>query len=237
MIDGTIRCMQRSSAGQTAAMPDDPASVIGYGRRRGRAIRWSTSARPGDSRGTVLVVGGAGYVGNVLVRRLLAAGNTASGFSTGSIFEPRSGHRPAARASAILTRAWRHAGPGGARERPRGSHRRRAAGRAGRRPDHQDLSRVLQLDQPRRMDRGHRGARRAGDRPFVFTSTCSNYGWRNQRRSRHGGSELSPVSLYAEQKVEIERRILAAAAAGVDYAPTVLRIATAYGLSPRMRST
>ena len=69
----------------------------------------------------------------------------------------------------------------------------------------------------------------------MFTSTCSNYGLRSSDDLATEESELSPVSLYAEHKVEIERRILEAAQAGVDYTPTVLRISTAYGLSPRMR--
>jgi len=69
---------------------------------------------------------------------------------------------------------------------------------------------------------------------FVFTSTCSNYGLRATDEMATEEADLSPVSLYAEQKVEIEKRILGVADS-VDYTPTVLRIATAYGLSPRMR--
>lgn len=70
---------------------------------------------------------------------------------------------------------------------------------------------------------------------FVFTSTCSNYGLRTSDEPATEESELAPLSLYAEHKVEMERRILAEAERGVPYVPTVLRISTAYGLSPRMR--
>lgn len=70
---------------------------------------------------------------------------------------------------------------------------------------------------------------------FVFTSTCSNYGLRSSDEPATEESETAPVSLYAEHKVELEKRILTAAERGVDYTPTVLRISTAYGLSPRMR--
>jgi nucleoside-diphosphate-sugar epimerase len=70
---------------------------------------------------------------------------------------------------------------------------------------------------------------------FVFTSTCSNYGLRTSDDPATEESELAPLSLYAEHKVEMERRILAEADRGIDYVPTVLRISTAYGLSPRMR--
>ncbi len=78
-------------------------------------------------------------------------------------------------------------------------------------------------------------SRRAGVGRFVFASTCSNYG----RTADPGayvdeGSELHPVSLYAETKVEVEQSLLAHPA-GAHPAVTVLRLATVYGLSPRMR--
>jgi nucleoside-diphosphate-sugar epimerase len=69
---------------------------------------------------------------------------------------------------------------------------------------------------------------------LVFTSTCSNYGLRTTDDLATEESDLAPLSLYAEHKVEIEKRILARAKSA-DYTPTVLRISTAYGLSPRMR--
>jgi nucleoside-diphosphate-sugar epimerase len=69
---------------------------------------------------------------------------------------------------------------------------------------------------------------------FVFTSTCSNYGLRESFEPATEESELSPVSLYAETKVEFEQHILANAGS-VDFCPTVLRISTAYGISQRMR--
>src|SRR5439155_16136588 len=47
------------------------------------------------------------------------------------------------------------------------------------------------------------------------------------------GDELHPLSLYAETKVEMERELLGAT--GVPFSPTVLRVATAYGIAPRMR--
>lgn len=45
--------------------------------------------------------------------------------------------------------------------------------------------------------------------------------------------ELNPVSLYAETKVDIERRLLLNP--GLPLTTTVLRFATLYGVSPRMR--
>jgi nucleoside-diphosphate-sugar epimerase len=69
---------------------------------------------------------------------------------------------------------------------------------------------------------------------FVFASTCSNYG-RMGDPEEHvtEKTELRPLSLYAETKVAVELELLAAANGGA--AVTVLRFATLFGLSPRMR--
>lgn len=66
---------------------------------------------------------------------------------------------------------------------------------------------------------------------FVFGSTCSNYG-----SSADMVNEETPVhslSLYSETKVNSESRILSSKSN--DFEPCVLRFATAFGLSPRMR--
>ena len=74
-----------------------------------------------------------------------------------------------------------------------------------------------------------------GVKNFIFSSTCSNYG---KMKDGNGyvdeTSELSPVSLYAETKVAVEKYLLDPANSG-ELIPTVLRFATAYGVSPRMR--
>jgi nucleoside-diphosphate-sugar epimerase len=69
---------------------------------------------------------------------------------------------------------------------------------------------------------------------FIFASTCSNYG-RMSDASRYVDetSELKPVSLYAETKVAVERAMLESPAGSMS--KTVLRFATVYGVSPRMR--
>ncbi|MFO0760801.1 MAG: NAD(P)-dependent oxidoreductase [Byssovorax sp.] len=77
-------------------------------------------------------------------------------------------------------------------------------------------------------------ARAAGVRRFVFASTCSNYG--KMEQTAEPATEayaLRPVSLYAETKVAVERHLLAQP--GPLPTVTLLRFATLYGLSPRMR--
>ncbi len=69
---------------------------------------------------------------------------------------------------------------------------------------------------------------------FVFFSTCSNYGLRADGEAALETSALNPQSLYAETKVATEGHVLARADQA-DFHATVLRVATAYGLSRRMR--
>ena len=69
---------------------------------------------------------------------------------------------------------------------------------------------------------------------FIFLSTCSNYGLREDDSLATEESELKPLSIYANNKVAIEKHIL-----GIhdklSYCPTILRCATAFGDSYRMR--
>jgi nucleoside-diphosphate-sugar epimerase len=79
-----------------------------------------------------------------------------------------------------------------------------------------------------------REAATAGVGRFVFASTCSNYGrMRDPTVPIDENGALQPVSLYAEQKVEVERALLGAASG--DMLVTCLRFATLYGVAPRMR--
>lgn len=76
-------------------------------------------------------------------------------------------------------------------------------------------------------------SQKAGVGRFLFASTCSNYGkMADPTAYVTETSELRPVSLYAETKVQVEQALLGAQN-GI--APTVLRFATIFGPSPRMR--
>ncbi|WP_276255732.1 NAD-dependent epimerase/dehydratase family protein [Halomontanus rarus] len=68
---------------------------------------------------------------------------------------------------------------------------------------------------------------------FLFASTCSVYGRDENDGLLTETSVLNPVSLYAQTKIESERALLEMADA--NFSPTILRMATIYGLSPRMR--
>ncbi len=69
---------------------------------------------------------------------------------------------------------------------------------------------------------------------FIFASTCSVYG-KNYLTGQKlvEDSPLNPLSLYAETKIKCEQSILETA--DENFSPTILRMATLYGHSPLMR--
>jgi nucleoside-diphosphate-sugar epimerase len=77
-------------------------------------------------------------------------------------------------------------------------------------------------------------ARELGLKRLLFASTCSNYGRMSDPTVPvDETATLAPVSLYAEQKVMVERELLSLPVGGPQ--PTCLRFATVYGVAPRMR--
>lgn len=68
----------------------------------------------------------------------------------------------------------------------------------------------------------------------LFISTCSNYGEIPTDSLADEEFELKPLSLYAKSKVAMELELLGMKDSA-DYCGTVLRFATAFGLSGRMR--
>lgn len=93
-----------------------------------------------------------------------------------------------------------------------------------------DLTRAINGDASRRL---FQLADEAGVDRFVFASTCSNYGkMADPSAYVDEESELAPVSLYAETKVDYERYLLEA---DTSCTPVVLRFSTVFGLSPRPR--
>jgi len=74
-------------------------------------------------------------------------------------------------------------------------------------------------------------ARGFGIQRFIFASTCSVYGASDQLLDER--SALNPVSLYARTKIDSERVLLDLN--DDRFAPVILRFATVYGLSPRPR--
>jgi len=74
-------------------------------------------------------------------------------------------------------------------------------------------------------------SKKSGVERFIFASTCSNYG--SSETIVDENSPVSPLSLYSECKVNSEKFLLSEKSNLFE--PCVLRFATAHGLSPRMR--
>ena len=72
--------------------------------------------------------------------------------------------------------------------------------------------------------------RQQGVRGFFFFSTCSNYGIADDLATE--ATALNPLSLYAETKVDIERHLMDEVH---DMDWIIGRLSTVYGTSPRMR--
>jgi nucleoside-diphosphate-sugar epimerase len=95
-----------------------------------------------------------------------------------------------------------------------------------------DLTRATNLDASIAL---YTHAEQYGVGRFIFSSTCSNYGkMKDPSVFVTEGSELAPVSLYAETKVAFEKYLLSQPVSN-RCKPVCLRFSTVYGLSPRPR--
>ncbi len=74
-------------------------------------------------------------------------------------------------------------------------------------------------------------SKKLGVKRFIFASTCSNYGSASTVVDEN--SPIQPLSLYSKTKVNSENFVLNSKDS--NFEPCVLRFATAHGLSPRMR--
>jgi nucleoside-diphosphate-sugar epimerase len=180
-----------------------------------------------------LVTGGAGYVGSVVVDELLARGRSVRvldsllhgsvpsllqvwgkdrfQFVRGDVRDPISRNHALEEVDSVIHLAAIVGDPACARD--------------------PDLARAVNLEATRALldDVGAAGVQR-----LLFASTCSNYG-KMADSSVYATEEfeLQPVSLYAETKVEAELEVLRRSEDSL--VTSCLRLATVYGVSPRMR--
>ena len=182
---------------------------------------------------TILVTGGAGYIGSVLTRQFLEKGFTVRvldslmyggepivdlfnypnfQFIKGDVRTEADVRRAVEGIDCIAHLAAIVGDPACAQD--------------------QDLTRTTNLDGSRLL---YQLANEAGVQKFVFASTCSNYGkMENPDEYANEDSKLAPVSLYAETKVATEQFLLSQPKSNA-CKPTCLRFSTVYGLSLRPR--
>lgn len=177
----------------------------------------------------VLVVGGAGYIGSMLCRKLLARGYRVRLFDSfvygDAAVRDLFGH-PRFEVSVGDCRNIQNvvAAMNGA-----GSvvHLAAIVGDPACEQDRRAASEInyAATRMMTEIARGH------GVRRFVFASSCSVYGETEELVDEH--SALHPISLYAQTKVDSERALLAARTE--TFEPVVLRLATVFGNSFRPR--
>jgi nucleoside-diphosphate-sugar epimerase len=177
----------------------------------------------------VLVTGHQGYLGSVLLPRLLAAGHDVTGLDVGFFADCALGPVPEAvptlrldlrdvtladlddvRPEAIIHLAALCNDPLG------------------------NLDPALTYDINHKATlRLAEAARASGASRFLFASSCSLYGASDTEAPLDESAGFAPVTPYGESKILAEQSL--GALASDDFSPVFLRNATAYGFSPRLR--
>jgi nucleoside-diphosphate-sugar epimerase len=178
-----------------------------------------------------LVLGGAGYIGSVLTRQLLDDGGTVTvldnlRFGDDSLRELNGHERFELCVGDICDQATLD------RVMPGHDAVILLAAIVGEPACNREPELALQVNETG-AKMSLQAAQRHGVERFVFASTCSNYGVQAPDEMVDESAPLQPISTYAKSKVTAERDILAAASDS--FFPTVLRLSTAFGVSPRMR--
>lgn len=193
------------------------------------AMKRPGAAQSASDDGTVLVTGGAGYIGSLLVRRLLNLGyhvrvldrlmygdaairdlygHARLDLVVGDFRDRAVVERCVAGVDAVLHLGAIVGDPACA--------------------INEDFTIRTNFDATRLIAEA---CKRHGVRRMIFASTCSVYGASDALLDE--SSALNPVSLYANTKIAAERVLLGMHDA--TFAPVILRFGTAYGLAPRPR--
>jgi nucleoside-diphosphate-sugar epimerase len=195
--------------------------------------KWATKAgalaRRSSSQGTVLILGGAGYIGSCLVRKLLAAGRRVrvldsliyGDYSLHDVFE-----HPNLQVTVGDCRKLQDL-VAAVRDTEAIVHLAAIVGDPACEVDRQ-TSREINYAATRMLIEVAKGN---GNCRLIFSSSCSVYGATDLLMDEY--SNVLPKSLYAQTKVDSEEALLDARSG--DFHPVILRLATVFGLSYRTR--
>ena len=177
----------------------------------------------------VTVIGGAGYIGNILVRRLLDGGRKVTILDRLDFGDQAIRPYLANPACELIEGDFRDAGllVRALRDTDAVVHLGALVG-----------DRACALDEQETIDVNYRAvdtlsrvAAALSVPRFVFASTCSVYGASPEIVDEQ--SRLNPVSLYATTKIDAENLLLSRREPG--FHPVILRLGTAFGWSARPR--
>ncbi len=189
-----------------------------------------------DSKGHILVTGGAGYIGSLLTAELLRLGYQVSVIDTllyggesllGFLYNPNFHFAKAdvtepGAVRSSLRRDWSKPDKVVHLAAIVGFPACQAVGRQAAWKYNVEATKMV-FEQAARLGSGR----------FVFASTYSNYGLSADGKPVTEESPLNPQSLYAETKIAAEEYLLSQK--GSTCAPLIFRLATLYGISPRTR--
>jgi len=189
-----------------------------------------------DSKGHILVTGGAGYIGSLLTAELLRLGYQVTVIDTllyggesllGFLYNPNFHFAKAdvtepGAVRSSLRRDWSKPDKVVHLAAIVGFPACQAVGRQAAWKYNVEATKMV-FEQAARLGSGR----------FVFASTYSNYGLSADGKPVTEESPLNPQSLYAETKIAAEEYLLSQK--GSTCAPLIFRLATLYGISPRTR--
>ncbi len=224
---------RRTSDHETLIVPVvSEGHVLGFEQvdRNGRVVS-NQSVEAGRNVETVLVIGGAGYIGSVLSRELLSAGYDVRVLDM--LLYGRQGVEDLADDDRFTLMEGDMRSIADVTEAIRGVDAVIHLGALVGDP-------ASSIDAQKTLEMNLHAVRLAAGickyhqvNRFLFASTCSVYGLDEENELLTETSELNPVSLYAQTKIDSEEALLDMADG--NFSPTILRMATIYGLSPRMR--